>query len=314
MRTSIYPDLLDVAEGQHGLVARRQALQYGLSRSAWRHLVGTADWAAITPQVARRVGAPVTLQQRTLAAVLDLGPPAYVSHRSAAALWGLTGFSVQPIDVMVLRGGRETKTELGIVHRPRHLPDPFAAVLDDVPVVRPALVLLQLAPLVSPQRLRRLLDRLWARRLLSGPSVRRELDGLMHRGRPGTAALRALLDSLPPDYVPPASGLEGRFAHILERAGLSAMRRQVDLGDDSGWCGRVDFVDAEVPLVAEVDSDRYHLALTDVEADRARQERLAAAGFTVIRFTEGQIWHQPDEVVRRVRVERQRLRPARRPS
>ncbi|WCO65472.1 DUF559 domain-containing protein [Iamia majanohamensis] len=188
------------------------------------------------------------------------------------------------------------------VHLPRHLPDPFAADLDGVPVVRPALILLQLAPRVHPARLARLLDWMWTRRLLSGPSVRAELEPVMHRGRAGTAVLRDLLDSLPDDYVPAASGLESRFASIVADHDLPAMRRQVDLGDGERWCGRVDFLACDLPLVVEVDSDRYHRALTDREADRRRQGRLDAAGFVVARVDEFQVWHRPGEVVERVRA------------
>ncbi|MGI8756649.1 MAG: endonuclease domain-containing protein, partial [Acidimicrobiales bacterium] len=175
-----------------------------------------------------------------------------------------------------------------------------------MPVVRPALLLLQLAACVTPWRLRRALDHLWNRRLLSGPSVRRELGPLMHRGRAGTVALRTLLDSLPMDYVPPASGLEGRFAQILEEADVPGLARQVDVGDER-WCGRVDFRDQALPLIVEVDSERYHRALTDVEADRHRQQRIESAGFTVLRITDQQVWHRPGEVVNEVRRARARL-------
>lgn len=184
---------------------------------------------------------------------------------------------------------------------------PFAAVIDGIPVVRPALLLLQLAPMVSPDRLKRILDALWNRRLLSGPSVRTELAHVMHRGRPGTAAIRDLLDSLPDRYVPPASGLEGRFAKVLVDAGLPEMRRQVDLGSGERWCGRVDFVDAHLPLVVEVDSERYHAALSSQADDAVRQTRLEAAGFRVERVTDFQVWHRAREVASTVRAARQLL-------
>lgn len=300
-----------LAERQHGLVTRGQARAAGLTDRAWRYRRDRGDWISLTARVARKPGAPVTLQQRTLAAVLDVGPSSYVSHRSAAALWLPSTFEVEPIELVVLRGGRETASTLAVTHRPRHLTDPFAAELDAIPVVRPALVLLQLAAVVPPARLRRLLDRMWSRHLLSGPSVRRELAGLMHRGRPGTAALRELLDSLPENYVPPASGLEGRLAELTEQAGLPAMRRQVDLGDQERWCGRVDFVAHDLPLVVEVDSERYHTALTDRAADAERQRRLEDAGYRVVRFTETDVWQRPARTVETLRQARAELRTRR---
>lgn len=301
------------AERQHGLITRRQAAELGITRARWRQWATRGGWELVTNRVARRLGSPRTTHQRVLAAALDVGPSTYVSHWSAAALWGIPNVDVEPTDLIVVRGGSQTRTALARTHRPRHLPDPFSTVLDGIPVVRPALVVLQLASMVSPARLGRLLDQFWTRRLLSGPSMARELAPLMHRGRAGTVAVRQLLESLPPGYVPPATGLEGRFASILERAGLEPMRRQVDLGDDASWSGRVDFLDADLPFVVEVDSERYHAALTDAAADRARQERLEAGGFVVRRFDEVDVWRHPERIVDEVRAVRAELRRQTRP-
>jgi very-short-patch-repair endonuclease len=212
----------------------------------------------------------------------------------------LPGFTIIPIEVMVLRG-RRTSSGLARVHHPRHLVEPFRAVLHGIPVARPALMLLQLANDMHPEQLRRRLDWMWSRRLLSGPSLRRELDHVMHQGRPGTAPLRALLDSLPEGYVPPASGLESRFQQIVAEHDLPSMRRQVDLGDDHRWCGRVDFRAEEAPLVVEVQSDLYHRALSSQEDDAARRARLELAGFTIVEVDEADVWHRPAQVAARVR-------------
>jgi very-short-patch-repair endonuclease len=211
---------------------------------------------------------------------------------------------------MVLRDGKETETPLAIIHRPTHLPDPFAAVVDAVPVVRPSLMVLQLAAGMHPDRLRTMVDRLWSRRLLSGPSLRRELEPILGRGRAGSAAVRALLDSYPEGYVPPASGIESRFAQIAADFDLGPFRRQVDLGGEEAWCGRVDFVAEDRPLVVEVQSERYHSSLTDREADARRRQRLEAAGFEVVEVWDSEIWHQRSLVVDRVRKAIWRLRAA----
>jgi very-short-patch-repair endonuclease len=299
--------LYDLSERQHGLAARDQARELGMTRHAWHHRVGTGEWILLTERVARRAGAPVTPEQQALAAVLDVGPPTFVSHESAAALWRVPGFRVKPVQVMSLRT-RTNSSGLASLHRPRHLPDPFAARLDGIPVVRPSLMILQLAPLVHPERLGRIFDGLWSRRLLSAPSVRRELEGVLGRGRPGSAAVRELLDKRPPGYVPPSSNLEARFAQIIRDYDLPRMRRQVDVGDDERWCGRVDFKAEELPLVVEVQSDMFHKALTSVEDDEARKARLEAAGFAVEEVEEFDIWYRPAVVAEQVRKARRDLR------
>lgn len=292
--------MLDLAETQHGLVGRDQALGLGLSEDGWRRRSRNPGWEALTARVLRRRGSPPTDHQRALAACLDLGDDALLSHESAAALWGLPGFRLTPLEVMVTRE-RRTASGLARVHHPLHLVEPFAAVQHGLPVVRPGLMLLQLANGMHPEQLRRRLDWLWSRRLISGPSLRRELDSVMHQGRPGTAALRELLDALPPGYVPPASGLESRFQQIVADHDLPAMRRQVDLGDDVQWCGRVDFRAEEVPLVVEVQSDLYHRALSSEQDDARRRARLESAGFALLEVDEADVWHRPADVARRVR-------------
>ena len=252
----------------------------------------------------------MTQSQRALAAVLDVGPSAYVSHSSSASMWGVPGMRLEPVQVMVVRGGRETITPLATTHRPTHLPDPFAAVLDGVPVVRPALMVLQLAHDMHPEKLKAMVDRLWSRRLLSGPSLQRELEPVLGRGRAGTTAIRELLERFPEGYVPPASGLESRFASIVADFDLGPFRRQVDLGDDEAWCGRVDFVSEELPLVVEVQSELYHSSLTDQEADARRRQRLKAAGFEVVEVWDAEVWHRRALVVDRVRQALWRLAAA----
>lgn len=307
---SVRQQLLDLSEQNHGLLARRDVFALGLTSKVRCGLRRRGEWIAVSPRVVRRAGAPVTPSQRALAAALDVGPPAYVSDCSAGWFWGVPGMRLEPVHVMVLRDATETPSTLAISHRPTHLPDPFAAVLDGVPVVRPALMVLQLAHGMHPEKLKAVVDRLWSRRLLSGPSLERELAPVLGRGRAGTAAIRALLDAFPPGYVPPASGLESRFASIVADFDLGRFRRQVDLGDDEAWCGRVDFVGEDWPLVVEVQSERYHASLTDRAADERRRRRLRSAGFEVVEVWDSEVWHQRAVVVERVRRAIWRLRAA----
>lgn len=309
MEDSLRRELLRLSEGSHGLLERAQVLALGVPPHTWRYLARRGEWVPLSNRVVRRAGAPVTPSQQALAAVLDVGPPAFVSHRSAAAMWGVPGMRLRPIEVMVLRGGRETATTLATVHRPTHLPDPFAAIVDGVPVVRPSLMVLQLAHRMHPDKLKAVVDRLWSRRLLSGPSLQRELEPVLGRGRAGTKAIRDLLERFPPGYVPPASGLESRFAQIVADHDLPRVRSQVDLGDEA-WSGRVDFLAEDLPLVIEVQSELYHASLTDREADARRRARLEAAGFVVVEVWDREVWHQVPVVVQRVRDAVWRLRAA----
>lgn len=186
-----------------------------------------------------------------------------------------------------------------MVHQVRALPPQWTTVLDGVPVVRPELLALHLFAQCSEGRAERLVERLWADRLLSGPSLRRFLAQLGARGRNGTAGLRRYLDARGPGYVPAATGVESRTVQILRDAGIE-VRRQVDVGDDVQWTGRVDLVVVGMRIVIEVQSERHHSALTDLVADAARIAALEAGGWIVVPIEDVLIWTRPAEVVRRV--------------
>lgn len=273
-------------------------------RTRHRRAAG-GEWVREGPRVLRHTAAPRSDAQRVLGAVLDAGDGAVLSHESAAALWGLPGFTLCPAQVVTPRRSHPVLRPVGTVHRMRALAPRHGTVLDGIPVVRPELLVLQLCGRVSAPRAERLFDRAWSMRLLSGRSTRRVLDEVSGSGVQGVRTLRAILDARGDDYEPPASGLEGRFAEIIREANLPSMERQVDLGDET-WCGRVDFFDRVHKLVVEVDSERYHSALSDVVADRERAERLRTAGFRVVRVTDQQVFHRPWQVVAAVRTARRR--------
>jgi very-short-patch-repair endonuclease len=289
--------LNQLAEEQHGLITRRQARELGVSRQHLVHLGRTRGWEALSTEVLRRRGSPATLGQRQLALILDAGPGAVLSHLPAARHWGASGCPSWPLHVV--RTSRTHSSPSGvIVHTVRSLPQVWVTVLDGIPVVRPELLALQLFAVCREQRAERLVDSLWAMRLLSGRSLIRFLHELGRRGRNGTAGLRRYVEVRGDRYTPPASGLEGRAIQILGGAGVH-LRRQVDSGGEA-WTGRVDLRAEDVPLIVEVQSERHHAALVDRDADTRRIRRLSDDGFVVVELTDTEVWAQPAVVVDRV--------------
>lgn len=84
------------------------------------------------------------------------------------------------------------------------------------------------------------------------------------------------------------------------------MRRQVNTGDETGWIGRVDLRAVDLPLILEVQSERFHSSLIDKQMDALRIERLEQAGFVVVEVTDVQVWHRPHELLAVVRDGRRR--------
>jgi very-short-patch-repair endonuclease len=292
-----HDEAIRLAELQHGLISRSQLRGLGVDPATAARWAAGPHWEPASPEVLRRRGSARSARQDVLAAILDVGPDAHLSHLSAANLWGLAGCPLRPVHVVRLSGSRRRST-LARVHRVRRLPAAWTTELDGVPTVRPELLAMQLFDVASFERACRLTDRLWSDRLLSGPSIDRFLAEMGRRGRNGIAGLRRYLEERGPGYVPPASGLESRAASICAEAGIP-LRRQVDLGADR-WTARVDFLHETLPLVVEIQSERFHWALCDREADARRIRALRAAGFVVVEVTDVLVWTDPAEFVRRV--------------
>ncbi|MGH9085004.1 MAG: hypothetical protein ACRDYW_06090, partial [Acidimicrobiales bacterium] len=303
-----------IAATQHGLLTSTQVARAGLNAEAADHRVTGGVLDRLTPRVLRIAGCPSTREQGLLLAVFDAGPRAALSHTTALSLWGVRGFVDDPIHVVRHRDEGDRPPRGNIIHEVRSLPSEEIRVLDQIPVVSPALALLQLAGgmrTCSLERLGRAVDAAWSDRLVSYRSLSALAERMSARGRGGLTAYRAVVDERGASYVPTASNLESRFAQILERAGKRPMRRQVDTGDGERWIGRVDFRDEDLPVVVEVQSERFHRGLTAVRDDRERMAALRRAGLEAVEITDTDVFHHPDRVVAAVEDARDRARARR---
>ena len=291
--------LHDLAASQHGVVATHQLRGIGLSGSQVHRLHRHHGWERIGARVLVRLASPDTAARRVAAAVLDSGPGAYLSHDSAAAWWGHRSSPLERPVHVVTELNTTRRRSLARVHRVRSLDPRWLTDRDGVPVVRPEMTALHLFAVHRYERAERVADRMWTQRLFSGRSLRHLLEDLGRRGRNGTAGLRAYLADRGDEYVPPESGLEARTQQILRDAGIR-VRRQVDLGGERHWTGRVDFVVEGLPVVVEVQSEFHHTSLTDRSSDGERVRRLAVDGFEVVEVTEESIWVEPRRAASRV--------------
>jgi very-short-patch-repair endonuclease len=288
-----------LAERHHGVVSIRALRDCGASRSDIQSLRDSRHWECVGTSVLRRVGSASTELQRVTIAVLDDGPGSVLSHSSAAHLWGVRGCSLAPIHVVTTVSSRYRSTSVRR-HRVRRLPAEWRTELDGIPIARPELTALQLFASFRYEKAERLVDALWSMRLLSIASIGRFVVDMGRMGRNGTAGVRRYLDDRPQGDRPPESGLESRTIQILRSAGL-ALERQVDVGSDDRWTGRVDMRMVGTKVVVEVQSRRHHTALSDVVADRARRVAIEAAGFTVVEVWDDEVWTRPNVVIDRVR-------------
>lgn len=290
-----------VAARQHALVDRDGLRAAKVDRHAVQRRLSSPDWEPVTARVMRLAGAPVTDEQRAMAAVLDAGRGAVLSHRSAAALWGLPGFSISPLQLSRPRERRSRPTSLAKVHHPGDLPAHHCTHRRLIPVTTLARTV---GDLISTERIGRAERAMQsALRLGLGWDSLDEVASALHRpGRAGAVSARILLDRHRAKPVT-GSGLECRFLQILRDAGLPEPRRQVDVGG-AAWVGRVDFLYDDAKLVVEIDGGWWHDGPLDAERDRRRNAELVSSGFTVLPVAERLILDAPAEVARLVRAAR----------
>lgn len=304
---SIDPDLAirDLAARQHGVVSRRQLRDLDVPSGVVERRVRSGVLTRESGRVLRLAGAPSTRSSLLMAAVLDAGPDAAVSHRTASRQWGMDGFPSRPVEVT----GRRPRVShgrhpLAVVHQPRRLLAGHVVEIDGIPVTTPSRTIFDLASLpgIHPEKVERILDTMWSRNLVNHASLDRVLREIGRRGRTGTALMRSLLIDRGRSYQPPGSSLERRFQEVAAGVGFREFERQVDVGDEDGWIGRVDFLERERRLIVEVDPAPFHTSLTDQRNDQRRHADLHAAGWTVVSITDEDLFYRPHLLRDRLRA------------
>jgi very-short-patch-repair endonuclease len=289
----------ELAERQHSLIGREQALAHGMTVRQIEGQLRTGRWTIATRGVYRIAGSVRTWEQRLLAAVLAAGIGAAASRRSAAALWRLPGFPAGPIEVTQGRGLSIRATH---PHDSRFLPSEQIRIVSAIPTVCVERTLLDLCGTEHPKRAERAMDNALSMGLTTVQQLSLMLARTGRKGRPGTALTRELLAARTADYVPPASALEALVIAVLEAHGIQLPERQARVGGTSAPIGRVDFIFRGARLVLEADSRRHHSSWLDIEADRRRDLLLAAAGWRIMRVNWRQLVQEPELFIAALRA------------
>jgi very-short-patch-repair endonuclease len=282
---------------QHWVVTHEQLRALGLGSDSIRHRVKTGRLHPVHRGV-YAVARPVLEREgRWLAAVLACGEEALLSHRSAAALWGLVrSFSEHDVEVVtpdaVLRGRPGIR-----VHRRADLGAEHRREVDGVPVTDPISTLVDLASCAPQWQVEQAVNAADRLGLVDSETLRATVPGLAPR--PGKACIRRLAgcDALTD------TGLERKFLAIVRGADLPSPQTQVMV---SGY--RVDFYWPELGLVIEADGWRYHRTPGEQASDQRRDQAHARRGLTALRFSEDQIRYQPRTVQRTLTAVLRRIR------
>ena len=287
MRPSFEVLISDLAGRQHGVVTRAQLLGVGLTDRVLSR--------RFTQQRLRRIHRGVYLvgpltapHAPEMAAVLASGRGAVVSHRSAAALWGLLRHPgpAGPVDVTVPGGTRGNRPGVRARRVIRLEPDE-TTTWKAIPITTPARTLLDLAGDLAREGRAREFERVLATAQRSNLIARTELLSLLvrHQRRPGASLVRELMEHRTGPALTRSEAEERLLALIrdgrLPEPQVNAMVAEYE----------VDFLWAAQRLVVEVDGYEFHSGRSSFEGDRRRDADLAAVGFRVLRVT----WRQLSE-------------------
>ena len=290
--------IAELAEAQHGVFTRTQARAAGASDRAIQRRLATGRWRHIARESLSIAGAPASFERNLMAATLAV-PGAAASHESAARLWGMVGLDRDRIVITVPVGGNH-RLRFATVHESTDLPARDLRSVDGITVTSRDRTICDVARLLRPERLSRLIDHQVNIGHVELPRLYQHFYGYARRGRPGVARLRAVLEDKGPGFVATESQLEFDTLELIRAAGLPEPDLQVVLTFWEALVGRVDFAYPAAKLIIEVDGRRYHGNET-FERDRQRDNAAGLAGWRVLHFTWRMVKDRPEYVVGAIR-------------
>jgi uncharacterized protein DUF559 len=290
----------ELAERQHGVVARRQLLDLGMGERLNQVRAEAGLLIPIFQGVFALGHERISRQGRWMAAVLACGPGAVLSHGSAMDLWGMRG-SRGPVEVLRRSGGPRHRRPGIHQHQTRRLSEDDVAVEMNIPVTSIERTLLDKASQLDAKQLERALVAADRSGRLRWPVLQRMV---MHgRGRKGIGRLRRVSAQVDPRAIETKSPLEVDFLALCREAGLPLPEVNVLVEDYL-----VDFYWPLQRVVVETDSYTYHADRPSFEDDHQRTVALTAAGYDVHRATHQMLNSDPGPflaVVRRSLQQRQ---------
>ena len=287
--------ILRYADEQRGLIEYHQLLRCGLDWHAIRRLI-RSGWLRLVFRGVYLVGhaAPVEHWRET-AAILAYGKGAMLVAQTSLAIAKI--IDVQPgapIHVAVV--GRNRRSIDGVVfHRLRTLDPCDIGVCERLRVTMPARALLEAACDLGTHETERAVDEAIALGLVDRPALLAVIE--RYPGHRGAAILRELADPNRASEIT-ASQAEEALRGILRKAKAPPSETQY-------WIGpyRADRCWPELMLIIEVDGVQFHSDRKKMEGDNGRQDYLRRLGWTVIRFTRGQVVYESEWVLLQIGIE-----------
>jgi very-short-patch-repair endonuclease len=287
-----------IAEKQHGVVAGWQMEGLGFGEQVARKRKAVGRFHRIHQGVYTFGNPNLSRKGHLMAAVLACGPGAVLSHRSAASLHGILDDRRSRIDVIA--PNRRGRAQKGIAaHRDRTLAPVDRVVIEGIPCTSLGRTLLDIAATESTRSLTYAVTQAEVERIFDLAEVVELLK--RSKGRRGVARLRLAIELHDAAEQDARSELEKKLLRLFKRGGFSPPEVNGHLVVE-GISMMPDFLWRDARLIVEADSRRVHGTLTAFEKDRQRDQRLVAAGWTVIHATWHQATQEPERLLRILRT------------
>lgn len=286
-------ELWSLAEHQHGLVLRHQAVAM-LSEPRVDRLVGAGRLLAVGTGVYRVPGAPRTAEQSLLAAVFAAGPDcALASGRSAAWLWGLVPAPPRRPEVMVPHGRLRRLPGIRVVRSLDCTPE-VGALRRGIPTLNPLLTMIELARVLDGADLADALERGLSTSLFSMAAMWATLDNYGRSGRNGIGPLRAVVENRALEDKPADSVVEERCAQLLVTHGISGWAFHEPIRDERGTVvAEPDFTFTPVKFGLEIEGATKFHQRGYLDRFAERRHRVRALGWDLEHFTWNHLVRRP---------------------
>ena len=273
------PAIGRLAKRHWGVVSWPQLRELGYGKSAVNRLVARGYLVRLHPAVYAVGHEPLRIEGRLLAALFHAGEGSALSHTTAAWWWRL--IDAVPTTIHVSTRHRPTPAKDLKIHRPRQVE---AVTERRLSVTGVEQTLIDIAAMLETRPFRRALAEADHRNLLDPPAVTAKLRS----GLPGGRAVRHALAHHLPQLAGTDNDFEADFLFLVEGAGLAMPEPNVYV---EGF--KVDAFWPDHKLVVELNGHATHANPVANENDRARELKLRAAGYRVVRYTWQQVYNSP---------------------
>jgi very-short-patch-repair endonuclease len=277
-----------LAGRQRTMVTTEHLQACGLGKDAIKYRIRTGRYTVVFRGVVSVVSGDFPPLAREQAALLACGERAFLSHHTAAFIWGMR--KPHPYDIDVTLVGRYVRSRKGL--RAHHVDAVDRAELrhhQGLWLSSPARALLEIAAGLPIIALRQALGEGIEHRRL-GPS---DIDEVLerHPHARGAARLATVIGEDDATAIT-RSRAEKAFLKLIRDAGLPRPVPNTSLGRYVP-----DFTWPEHKLIVEIDSYRFHAGPASFQTDREKDLFYRAAGFDVLRFTRHQVVNEPAMVL-----------------